>query len=625
MKAIMFDAEVFPKSAMFGFLIVHENGTQEIFQSWDKEEIKQFYLKNKDNSIFVGHNSTTYDVPILEEIVKGRNPYLLSQRIVKDNFRAKSYLDITTYDIMRVRRTPFSLKITELISGRNIHTTDVDFNLDRELNEEEKRLTEEYNKDDLKQTLYNFQKFYPQFKLRLDIGLTFNIPVKEALELTEAQLAAKVLGAKKDPSLKYKPIQPILWDNLRLKNQKVINFYLNEEYQHKNLNIVVCGTEHTLGKGGIHAALNKVYYDKVIYLDVGGYYNSIMIQLDLFPRTMNQESKQRYIDMFHQQLEMKKDPTKKNARKAYKTILLAVFGAMNNEYGDFYDPYKFILVTLSGQLFLVDLLEKLEGLVDLVQSNTDGICLYPHNWDDESKIDEIVKEWEKRTGFNMEKEYLYHLWQRDVNCYFAVEESGNIHYKGNSLINYKVDDESYGACRLFDATEPPIMAKGIIDYLLYDIDPEETVEKNKKDLRLFQYPCKKGTFDYMTEDKYVFTTNAKGKQISQLYHSRQVKPLNRVFAKKVETINGLKTYTVLTKHKDNHGKHQKTKVPNLPDSVFIYNEDITDAYDIIKDQIDWQYYINRIYEKLGEFVQIDEEPKKSSKENIDIQQLSFDL
>ena len=624
MKAIMFDAEVFPKSAMFGFLILHENGVQEIYQSWDKEEIKQFYLNNKHDSIFVGHNSTTYDVPILEEIIKGKNPYPLSQKIIKDNFRSKSYLDITTYDIMRVRRVPFSLKLTELITGRNIHTTDVDFNLDRELNDKEKKLTEEYNKDDLKQTLYNFEKFYPQFKLRLDIGLTFNIPIKQALELTEAQLAAKIFGVKKDPSLKYKPLEPILWDNLRLKNQRVIDFYLNKEYEYRNLNITVCGTEHTLGKGGLHAAKLKSYYDKVLYYDVGGYYNSIMIQLDLFPRSMTQEAKNQYIDRFHQQLEMKKDPNKKNARKAYKVILLSIFGAMNQEFSDFYDPYKFILVTLSGQLYLIDLLEKLEGLVDLVQSNTDGICLSPYNWEDEEKIDSIIKEWENRTGFNMEKEYLYHLWQRDVNCYVGIEENGDIHYKGNSLINYRVDDESYGACRLFDATEPPIMAKGIVDYLLYDIYPEETVEKNKNDLRLFQYPCKKGTFDYITEDQYLFRNNLKGKQISELYHSRQVKPLNRVFARKIENVNGYKIYTILTKHKNDFGKHKKQKIANLPDSVFIYNEDITNAYELLKDKIDWQYYVDRIYEKITEFLPLEKE-EKNKNENNGFQQISFDL
>lgn len=623
MKIICYDFEVFKYDTLLGCLII-ENGKKELYQTWDLKEIKEFYYKNKNQAIFVGHNSDSYDCIILEQIVRDKNPYEMSQKIIKNNFRVKSYLDIISFDIIKVRRTPFSLKLTELICGKNIHTTDVDFDLNRKLTDEEKKLTEDYNKDDLDQTLYNFEKFYPQFELRLNICLTFKIPLKEGFASTEAQLAAKILGAVKNPSLKYKEFPPQIWPTLKIKNQQLIDFYLNEEYQHKNFVMNICGCEATLGKGGIHAAQLKKYYDKVLYYDVSGYYNRILINLDLFPRSMDRDAIDRYITMFFDQLEMKKDPTKKNARKAFKTILLAVFGAMNHENSEFYDPNKFILVTLSGQLFIIDLLEKLGDLVEAVQLNTDGCMFVPKDWNDEEKIDSIIKEWENRTGFVLEKEYLYHLWQRDVNCYVGIEENGDVHYKGNSLINYRVDDESYGACRLFDATEPPIMAKGIVDYLLYDIYPEETVEKNKKDLRLFQYPCKKGTFDYITEDQYLFRNNLKGKQISELYHSRQVKPLNRVFARKIENVNGYKIYTILTKHKNDFGKHKKQKIANLPDSVFIYNEDITNAYELLKDKIDWQYYVDRIYEKITEFLPLEKE-EKNKNENNGFQQISFDL
>ena len=37
--------------------------------------------------------------------------------------------------------------------------------------------------------------------------------------------------------------------------------------------------------------LTQAYYEKVLYYDVSGYYNLIMINLDLFPRTLNKEAK----------------------------------------------------------------------------------------------------------------------------------------------------------------------------------------------------------------------------------------------------------------------------------------------------------------------------------------------
>lgn len=603
MKIIIWDLEIFPFDFLGGFLIIHENGNKELFQSWSREEIKQFFEENKIDSIFVGHNSYSYDAPVLESILKGKNPYEVSQKIIKENFRPRCYLNFYQWDTMSVRRTPFSLKLTELISGKNISTTEVDFDLARPLTLEEKLKTESYNKDDLEQTLYNFEKFYPQFELKLNIINTFHLPLKEGLKCTEAQLAAKVLGANRDDSLKYKLVKPQIWPTLKIKNQELLNWYLNEDFMNENFIINICGAEHTLGKGGIHASLNKVYYDKVLYYDVSGYYNLVMINLDLLPRTLSKEGKQKYIDMYHQQLEMKRDPSKKNARKAYKTILLSVFGSANNQYGDFYDPSNFYKITLSGELFIIDLLEKLEGLVEVVQSNTDGVILHPFNWDDEEKIDAVINEWEKRTGFNMEKGYLYNLWQRDVNAYFCLDENDEVDYKGD-IVNYKTDDQAYGACKLFDAKEPPIIAKGLIDLLLYGISPEETVQKYKKELINFQYSCKKGTYDYMTLDTIKLVKGTKKHATEELVNSEVVKPLNRAFAAKVKyDKDGNMVITRLVKHKDPSKKGASSaKVSNLPDSIFVYNEDIINAYDKLYDKINYQYYIDRIYEKVLEFL-----------------------
>ena len=300
---------------------------------------------------------------------------------------------------------------------------------------------------------------------------------------------------------------------------------------------------------------------------------------------------------------MKGIPEKANARKSYKQALLSVFGSMNNEYCAFYDKGNFYLVTLSGQLYICDLLEKLEQYVQVIQSNTDGICVVPFDWKDEAKIDTIIKEWEQRTGFNMEKGYLYNFWQRDVNCYFALDEKGNIDYKGD-VINYITDDAAYGACKLFDATTPPIIAKGTIDFLLFDILPEETVEKYKKELINFQYQCKKGTYSSMSYDT-IKLVKGKGKRPKEeLVSSVEAKPLNRAFAAKIEyDEEGNTIIHTLVKHKDPTKKGASSaRVANLPESIFVYNKEIINAYDELYDKINYQYYIDRIYEKVLEFL-----------------------
>ena len=603
MKLTIYDFEIFPYSHLLGTITINEDGSKELYQTWSMEDMKDLYNDTVNDTIWVSHNGLHYDQPIFQEILKGRNPYTLSRKIVKDGYNARSYLPMMEFDCMKVRRTPFSLKLTELISGRSIETTEVDFDLPRELNYDEKILTEGYNKADLEQTLYNFEKFYSQFQLRINIGQTFNISIKDSLKLTEAQLAARVLNVQKDDSLKYKPVFPKIWPTLQIKNQKVIDWYLNQEYMNSNLTINLCGCEHTLGKGGIHAALLKVFFDKVLYADVGGYYNRIMMNLDLFPRSMSEESKQTYRRMFQDQLSMKGIPEKANARKSYKTILLAVFGSMNNEYCEFYDPYNFYLVTLSGQLYIVDLLEKLEGLVKAVQSNTDGIMLHIIDPKNEDLVRKIIHEWEERTGFEMEIGNLFKLYQRDVNCYFCLDEKGNVDYKGE-VINYITDDKAYGACKLFDASNPPIIAKGIIDFLLFDILPEETVQKYKTVLTNFQYQCKKGTFDYLTYDTINLVKGKNKKPKEELISSEIIKPLNRAFAAKIEynDLGDAIIHTVV-KHKDPTKKGTSAqKVANLPESVFIYNKDINNAYEVLKGKINYQYYIDKIYEKILEFL-----------------------
>ena len=606
MKIIIYDAEVFRFDSMFGFLTINENGSKEIYQTWNKEDVKNFYLDNVSDSIFVGHNCLTYDNPILEQMNRGKNPYDTSKKIVRDNIRARCYLDIMSFDNMRIRRQPFSLKLTELIAGKKIDQSDVDFDLPRPLTLEEKIRTESYNLSDLEQTLYNFERFYPQFELRLMIAKTFGLPVKDALKLTEAQLAARVLGAKKDDSLRYKPVKPKIWDTLHIKNEKVREWYLNEKYMTSNLSVRLCECDLTLGKGGIHGAELKCHYDKLLYADVGGFYNRIMLNLDLFPRTMSEESKQKYRSMFKDQLEMKKDPSKANARKAFKTILLSVFGAMNNEYGDFYDPAHFYLVTLSGQLYIIDLLEKLDGLVKGVNINTDGIMIAVKDPKDEDKAKVIIREWEDRTDFEMEVGYLYDMWQRDVNTYFCLDEKGNVDYKGSDVVNYMTDDKAFGAGKLFDANNPPVIAKGLIDWLLFDVPVEETVQKCKTDLRNFQYACKKGTFDFMTYDTIRLVKKPGRKAaIEEKVSSETMKPLVRAFAARIQyDPDGNAVIHTLVKHKDPSKKGASTqKVGNLPESVFLWNDSIENPPQELKDRIDYQFYIDKIYDKVLEFIQ----------------------
>lgn len=607
MRVIIFDWEVYKYDQLLGALVVEDLEVKQVFQEWDMEKAKKF-LEAHRRDIWVGWNNNGYDDYLLQALNRGDDIYETSYKIISERKTPRMMMKINSFDLMTtLTRTFVSLKLTELISGKSIHETDVDFNVDRNLTDEEKKLTEGYNYDDLQQTLYNFKMFYDKFQLRLDIIKEFKMPMSENLSVSGTKLAANVLKCKYDPTLQYKEIDVKLYDTLKLKNQQLLQFFLTKGYRSlgkgETFTVNIAGADIDIGKGGAHSGLNKYHSEKIMYLDVSGYYNLVMLNYDLLPRTMAPEGKELYDYMYHEQLKLKKtNPVK---RAVYKTILLSVFGAMNNEHTYFYDPHKFILVTTSGELFICDLLEKLDGLVRVVQTNTDGIMVEPYDWANEQKVIEIVEAWEKRTGFVIKKEHRYNLWQRDVNCYFCQDEKGNIEYKGEAVVNYDIGQSAYSDGKIFKCKEPPIIAKGIIDYLIKGILPEDTVDALADDLRWFQQGCRKESYDYLTYDVQDLRTGA--------VKSEKLSGICRVFASNSPSEAGM---VYKFKEHGKGGKPSRSRVPNLPDSVFIWNDEISspEARATLKQRVDYKYYVERIYERIGEFVLDDgpAEPQSSS-------------
>ncbi len=580
MKIILFDFEVFKHDTLLGAFIL-ENDNIELYQTWDLDKIRDFYHKNK-NFIWVGWNNSHYDNHILQAIVKEENPKKVSDEIIDDN--KKKYLNIQLYnfDILSITRAFISLKQTEALQGKRISESEVDFNLNRPLTDDEKRLTEEYNFDDLEQTLENFLKVKPGFLMRLDTINEFNLPIN-SLSVTNTQIAEQVLKAEAIRGIENKVVKPKMYANLKIKNQKVRDFYLKEEFATgKKLKLDICGLEHTIGVGGIHAARKKYKAKEVLYFDVTGYYNLIMINYNLLPRSIPDEYKELYKDMYHEQLRLKKTNPKKRA--VLKIILLSVFGAMINKYCKFYDPYQGRLVTMVGQMFLVDLLEKLEGKTEIVQSNTDGIMAVPLVGVEMEEILQILDEWQERTGFTLDVQKIYDLVQRDVNCYMYKKDSGKIVTRGGDIAEYS-DPEYFS-----NAKEPSIIEKCIVEYFMKNRVPEEVVEEYMENLLEFQYIAKKGIFDGMElEEKYLVDTTI-----------TKVQSVNRVFASNDESCQRM-----LYKCRK-EGKVKRAKTQNIPNNIILYNDEILsdEAKIHLMPKIDYQYYIDKAYDKIKDFIDV---------------------
>ena len=178
---IIYDFEVFKNNTLLGAIVLCNN-EEKLVQLWDLNEIINFY-NNHSTDIWIGWNSSEYDTYIMQAIIMKQDPYLISKKLIKDkSYYPQKYIKLLDFDLMKTFKSKTSLKLTELIRGSSIETTEVSFDLDRLLTDEEKLLTEKYNYEDLKQTLYNFNAFYYKFELQLDIIKEFNLNIYKYLD-----------------------------------------------------------------------------------------------------------------------------------------------------------------------------------------------------------------------------------------------------------------------------------------------------------------------------------------------------------------------------------------------------------------------------------------------------------
>lgn len=592
MNIAIFDFEVFRYDTLLGYGFVDlKTGNIDFKQTWDLDEMRELYNTYAADTIWVGWNSNHYDDLIYEVIVKNTmSPFVKSKELIGKKWKPFCRFPFFGYDLLNGFLNPPSLKLTEALEGDSIDTTEVDFDLQRPLTPEERQQTERYNLSDLKRTYKNFCKFKGKFELRLSMINEFKIPLQDGLHMTGTQIAAAALGAKAIPGIENQKIKPILYPTLQVKNQEVIDWFLNEKFREKeNIRINICNTVVNFAAGGAHSECDKYHAAKAMYADISGYYNLVMMNFDLLPRTLGESGKELYNFMYHEQLRLKKiDPAK---RKIYKTVCLSVFGAMNNEHTDFYDPQKALLVTSSGEMFMLDLLEKLDGLGTAFNINTDGIMFEPFDWKDEEKIRNIIQEWVDRNGFSVKTGIITDYHGRDVNCYVMHEPDGSVCFKGEATKNYDISDEAFAEGSFFNCKEPPIIAKGIVAAFLDGILPEQFVADNQYDMRLYQYTCKKNSYDYLM---YKMTTLSDGSTAEY-----EIQSPSRCFVKK-----GADTVGTVIKHRTVKGKHSFAKVQSLPQSVFVWNKEILspEAVKEISEQLDYDYYVNRIYQRINEYL-----------------------
>lgn len=536
----------------------------------DRARLTQLYEDYK-NDIWVAYNGRDYDQYILKAILIGFNPKQVNDWIIVKKQKGWAFsslfnkISLNLYDCMP--NPPVSLKTLEGFMGYNIHETSVPFDIDRKLTAEEIAETIQYCRDDVVNMIEVFLKRKTEFDAQMDLLKTFNLPLSH-LSKTQAQLAAVIFDAQKRTFNDDWNIR--LPQNVKLgKYQRVGQWFLDKSNHRDDasLTLTIAGLEHTIAWGGVHAGISKEIIecddDELMFdADVGQLYPNIMRAYKLLSRAARKPEMLDYILDTSMRL---KAEGKKKEREPYKRMCNINYGAEGDPYNPLYDPLHRKLVCVFGQVFLIDLIDKIEDIITLINSNTDGIFFKVKKKNLE-ELKRRVAEWEQRTQLQMEYTEFTKFISKDVNNYLAIKKDGKIHAKGAYVKD--LSDLDY---------DLPIVNEALRNYMILGTPVEITI-RSCTDFRKFQKIVK-------LTSKYKYVQHEQG--FGSIRYDN-------------------KAYRVFASTDQNDGRLLKcddvrnpAKFGNTPDNCFIFNGALEGVK--IPKKLDRAYYIQIAKDRLSQF------------------------
>lgn len=528
----IFDCEVFAHDWLFVFkevatgryTVIHNDNDAVLAFMEQEPYLGGFNNKHYDNhilkAVMIGADPETVkqvnDLIIVEEIDGWDIPYLRDYKVFFHSF-----------DLMDDCQDGISLKGIEAHLGIPIEETEVDFNITRKLTATELEQTIKYCKYDVDATelLYKLRQNY--LKNKATLGRVRGLDERKAMYMTNAKLTSVYLNAVKpkkpwtderdyeypDKLLREYIPQEVFDFFDRLHDPAIPNIDLFGGYDEHGKKIKGASLEVRLGDciitlayGGIHGAIPnyvEVATDdrSIRNKDVASYYPHLMTiplsegrQYGFCSR--NIPSPQVFVQTLEDRVKAKKAGDKDTAN-ALKLVLNTTYGTMLNgrngvAYNDLYDPLMGRSVCITGQLLLLELSVHLTRecpTLKIIQLNTDGIMVSFDN-SDEAKWQEITQEWQDRTGFELEEDFIQKIVQKDVNNYVEVPVGGGKpKVKGGQLVrgiltNGNIDFTTMGLPPWDNMTggafninnNAVVVARAIRDYFVDGTPPEKTIE-----------------------------------------------------------------------------------------------------------------------------------------------------
>lgn len=507
-QTLVCDTECYRDYWSIGFREV-ENDRTVVLELYDGVELDRMRIaKIIRNWRIVTFNGINYDMPMLalamtgattqqlkqlsdEIIVGGLRPWHVEERY---GCRLPTYLD--HIDLFEVAPGMASLKIY----GGRVHSRrmqDLPIEPHEEVGPHRRAMLRSYHANDLQTTVDLYNKLRPQVELRASMSAEYGMDLRSK---SDAQVAEAVIRSQLEkrgvtvrrpdirigtfryqvpPFIRYQTKQMLdLLDRIRFANFNVPPSGVVEMPKWLSEVKIELGTGvYRMGIGGLHSSESSVthYSDDehtLIDRDVRSYYPEIILNSRLAPKHLGDAFLEVYRRIVDRRLAAKSAGDKVTA-DSLKITVNGSFGKLGSPYSTLYSPELMIQVTITGQLSLLMLIERLTlAGFEVLSANTDGLVTkVPRSR--RAEFEAILWDWEVDTCFVTEEVEYRALHSRDVNSYIAIGANGKVKLKG-----------AYAEAGLQKNPTCEIAVRAAVAYLATGADIEATV-RGCSDIRQF--------------------------------------------------------------------------------------------------------------------------------------------
>ena len=593
MRLIIYDVEVFA----FDWIVVFkdvESGVHTVIHN-DSEALRECIF---EDGIYVGFNSKHYDQFIIKAAVcdfspqeiKALNDFLIGGGRGWEYAPLKEfYFRFNNVDIRDDVQLGLSLKAIEGHMGMDIQETEVSFDLDRPLTEDELRQTVYYCTHDVDATHELMKLRADYLKTKKNLGKRAGIDEAKSLAATNAKLTAMMLRAeRKEWNDGREYVYPENLDTAVIP-KPILDFFetihdmsIPDDVLFKtSFEIEIGGMPCKYAWGGVHGSLTGYYEeateDRVIQnRDVSSLYPSLIEIYNYLSR--NVPDPELFYAIKRDRIQAKHNGDKQTA-KDLKLPLNTVSGAQENRYNDLYDPLPTRSLRISGQLFLTVLTMRLLNAcktIKLLNLNTDGL-MYSIDKSELALVDEIAHAWEAETKFELEVDDVQKVWIKDVNNLLMIKTDGEVKTVGGYL-NYGVSVKGAWAIN----NNMVIVKKALIEYFVHGTPVEDTINGSTN------------IFDF----QLIAKAGAKYREAYHIVDGEQVpvQKVNRVYATADERYGKLFKVKAET--------DATAKIEMLPDHCIIDNDNHLSI-----DDVDRTFYIEMAKKRINDFMGIKPEKK----------------